>query len=658
MDKMIEKIRRQIAQNKLEDAINSIYTINLPKDELNSIVLMESRFNEINKKSQLGLISNEEAALELNKIRNSLLNILTDIDSLLNESLPNPSNSNSPNYKGRKIKVLIIFSNPRGTVQLDLSREDKIIKESIKLSKNRDNIEVHTLHAASVHDLRRSLLENDFDIVHLSGHGTGIGLILEDELGGKYVVPQKGLAELFKAYSHPTGSLSCVILNACYSISQGELISLETPYTIAMEGAVSDIAAIEFSRGFYDAIGAYKNIDFAYEEGCRNVMLSAPKSKFVSKILNKGERYLGSVNDFTQEEISEPSRSLEDNFKNDKSLIGIAVDVSGSMTGSINNNTNRQLSRLESFNESLKRLGEEANKTIKANKDKKVDTNIDVFAYAFGLRTGDICDLFSLLKIGKSVISKEEIEDLKRKYTNEMKRNYSGYSGLGDLARRHGFGGLVNQAESMLRGNAENEIRKKIMQEVSRRIQKSLNDVGDTTLSIDEVTKLSNDSSDTFSNAEELIYGITPMRSALKEIHQRFERELNRRPSDTIPVLFIVSDGEPTDGEPRPFAKLIKELGVTIVTCFVTSMDVVNPKTLIGDSEEITDAGAELMFDMASPIDESSDYARFLLKKGWTINKNGKLFVQINHSSILEEFINVVLSPIEESYSQSLPMGI
>lgn len=654
---MIEKIRRQIAQNKLGEAINAIYKLELSKDNLNSIVLIESRFNEINKKSQLGLVSGEEANLELNKIRSSLLNIISEIDSIINEPSSNPDSSNSPNYLGRKIKVLLVFSNPRGTSQLELSREDKIIKESIKLSKNRDNIELHTLHAASVHDLRRSLLENDFDIVHMSGHGTGVGLILEDELGGKYVVPQKGLAELFKAYSFPKGSLNCVILNACYSISQGELISLETPFTIAMEGAVSDRAAIEFSRGFYDAIGAYKNIDFAYEEGCRNVMLTAPKSKFISKILNKGEQYVGNINDFKQEEFSEATRSTEQK-QNDKSLIGIAVDVSGSMTGSINNNTNRQLSRLESFNESLKRLGEEASKTIEANKDKKIDTNIDVFAYAFGLRTGDICDLFSLLKIGKSVISKEEIEEMKRRYTNEMKRKYSGYSGLGDLARRHGFGGLVNQAESMMRGNAENEIRRKIMQEVSRRIQRSLNDVGDTTLSIDDVTKLSNESSDTFSNAEELIYGSTPMRSALEEIHERFKRELNKRPSDTIPVLFIISDGEPTDGEPRPYAESIKELGVTIVTCFVTSMDVLNPKTLVGNSEGITNAGARLMYDMASPIDENSEYARFLLKKGWTINENGKLFVQINHSSILEEFINVVLSPMEESQSQTLPMGI
>lgn len=658
---MIEKIRRQIAQNKLRDAINAIYKFDLSKDELNSIVLIESRFNEVNKKTQLGLISNEEAKLELNKIRNSLLIIISEIDSIINQTSSNPDNSKSPNYSGRKIKVLIVFSNPRGTSQLELSREDKTIKESIKLSKNRDNIEIHTLHAASVHDLRRSLLENDFNIVHMSGHGTGVGLILEDELGGKYVVPQKGLAELFKAYSIPTGSLSCVILNACYSISQGELISLETPFTIAMEGAVSDKAAIEFSRGFYDAIGAYKSIDFAYEEGCRNVSLSAPKSKFISKILKKGEQYTGDVNYFQTETIDETTRSLEGKFKNDKSLIGIAVDVSGSMTESINNNTNRQLSRLESFNESLKRLGEEANQTIKANKERKIDTNIDVFAYAFGLRTDDICDLFSLLKIGKDVISKEEIEDLKRKYTNEMKSKYSGYSGysgLGNLARQYGFGSFVNEAESVLRGNAENEIRRKIMLEVSRRIQKSLGDVGDTTLSINEVTKLSNDSSDTFSNAEELIYGSTPMKSALEEIYQRFIRELKKRPSDTIPVLFIVSDGEPTDGEPLPFAKLIKNLGVTIVTCFVTDSDVINPKSLVGASKGLTDRGAKLMFDMASQIDENSDYARFLLRKGWKINENGKLFVQINHSSILEEFINVVLSPMEENHSQSLPMGI
>src|ERR1044072_2500492 len=180
----------------------------------------------------------------------------------------------------KQIKVLVVFANPRGTSQLNLGREDRVIREAIQLSRYRDNILVDIRHAATIHDLRRSLLDKDYSIVHISGHGTGSGLVLEDELGGKYIVPQSGLASLFGAYSKPNGALECVILNACYSITQGTLLTLNTPFTIAMEGAISDDAAIEFSRGFYDAVGANKTIDFSYNEGCQNVALSAPSSRF------------------------------------------------------------------------------------------------------------------------------------------------------------------------------------------------------------------------------------------------------------------------------------------------------------------------------------------------------------------------------------------
>src|SRR5713226_3849847 len=171
-----------------------------------------------------------------------------------------------------KIKVLVIFANPRNTNSLRLGAEDRAIQQAIRRSRYRDNIELTRCHAATIHDLRQSLLDEAFQIVHVSGHGLNRGLVLEDEVGNEYIVPQKALAGLFKVYSPP---LQSVILNACYSISQGKLISLGVPFTIAMEGPIDDRAAIEFSRGFYDAIGAGRSIDFAYGEGCRTVELAA-----------------------------------------------------------------------------------------------------------------------------------------------------------------------------------------------------------------------------------------------------------------------------------------------------------------------------------------------------------------------------------------------
>lgn len=552
-----------------------------------------------------------------------------------------------------KINVLVIFANPRGTNPLRLGTEDRVIRESVKLSRYRDNISLTIRHATTVHDLRRSLLEENYQIIHISGYGTGMGLVLENELGDRYVVPQQALADLFQAYSPP---IQCTILNACYSISQGQLTSLGVPFTIAMEGPISDEAAIEFSRGFYDAIGAGREIDFAYEEGCRTVKLAAPNTQFVSKILRKGETY--TADDSASSEIASSRSNEPTHFREVKALVGLAVDVSGSMASSIRNNTGGQVSRLESFRQSLERLVTEAKNRARESRAKQIQTSIDLFAYGFGLRAMTVCDLLSLIKVGQHVITKEEIEELKQKYIREAQASYSGYAGIGDLARQFGFGGLVREVESTVRASAEAEIRRKIMLEVKRRLERQLQSIGDTTLSIEEIARLWESSGEILTNAEELIFGNTPMRECLTEVAKRFERELKSRDKDTVPVLFILSDGEPTDGDPLPALETLKSLNVTVISCFVTDQDIANPRVLFGQSEPQWNQGARLMFEMASKVEDDSDFAKFLLRKNWTIKPNARLFVQVNHSLILEEFIRVVLSPFEATTVESLPRGV
>jgi hypothetical protein len=188
----------------------------------------------------------------------------------------------------QQIKVLLIFANPGNLEQPDnasplrTGREDRIIQEAIKFGRYRDNITLTIHHAATIHDLRRALLEDEYHLVHISSHGTNKGLVLENEAGQACTIPPSALAEQLQAYR---ATLRCVLLNACYSTHQGHLISLGIPYTISMDGTVHDKAAIEFSRGFYDAIGAGKDVDFAYEEGRRNVALTAPQAAFQSLLL-------------------------------------------------------------------------------------------------------------------------------------------------------------------------------------------------------------------------------------------------------------------------------------------------------------------------------------------------------------------------------------
>jgi|SRR6478752_6442841 len=186
--------------------------------------------------------------------------------------------------------ILAIFASPRSLDRLLVDKEDKVITECIRLSKNRDHMQLTKQQAATVDDMSRALLDAAFQIIHIAGHGADTGVILEDEHGGDFVVPQAALAKMFSRYVPPRGRLECVILNACYSLTTGALTSsLGVPYTIAMEGPIGDQAAIEFSRGFYDAIGAGMGITFAYEEGCDRVALKGLDGHFKAKLLCRDE---------------------------------------------------------------------------------------------------------------------------------------------------------------------------------------------------------------------------------------------------------------------------------------------------------------------------------------------------------------------------------
>lgn len=120
-------------------------------------------------------------------------------------------------------------------------------------------------------DLHRAMLDINPQIVHFSGHGAGEkGLIFEDEVGQPKFLSGSALAGLFELFSD---QLECVVLNGCYSLEQAQFIAQTIPYVVGMEKEIGDKAAISFSVGFYDAIGAGRTIDFAYKLGCSAIQL-------------------------------------------------------------------------------------------------------------------------------------------------------------------------------------------------------------------------------------------------------------------------------------------------------------------------------------------------------------------------------------------------
>lgn len=412
-----------------------------------------------------------------------------------------------------------------------------------------------------------------------------------------------------------------------------------------------------------------------------------------------------------------------------KTLVGLVVDVSGSMETSIRNEADGKLSRFESFQRALDRLLDEARSVLRSRPDREKNSAlIDLFVYCFGLKDKviEVADLLALMKMGDTGIQESKQKEEQNR-ASESRHSLSqdpfrdleliaadyGRDGWGQWAReiftyeqaqvlvdqlrdsgnaskmasylpgglaaqlaqgasRMGLGQVIRfvgqatglssvitaqlkNAESFAvelirqRGvQAQVSTQDEIRQRVSQRIRQKLDSIGKTTLSIGEVADTWSQSDIFLQNFEDMIYGGTPMCKALNVVKERFRKELSGHKDERDLVLFLLSDGEPTDGNPLLISRELKAMGVSIICCLIDNKDIIDPQILFNQPNPSWNNNACLMFEMASEIEEKSHFARFLLKKGWIINSQAKMFVQLNHSKVLEEFIQIILSPLNQ----------
>ncbi len=545
--------------------------------------------------------------------------------------------------------VLLVFANPINTTRLRLDTEAREIQQSLERSRYRDNINFVTRQATTIKDFRRALLEVTFQVIHISGHGSRNGLLLANDRGGQQIVDPSTFAELFQRYP----SIECVLLNACYSTVQGRLLASSIPFTIAMDTPITDDAAIAFSSGFYDALGAGHPIDFAFQEGIFSIKSEVSPYARLPRLIRKGET-VSAASD--EEESRESSNRIH--FKQGKFLVAFAIDLSGSMDQSIRNRTDVDMTRLKSLDQSLDDLIKNARESLQESKARNIETSLDLFAYGFGLRTMPVCDLFSLIKAGREIINDAVIDEYTENYKRQYQAEHKAYEGAGDIAKSLGLGGFWAFGEDFFKRQAKDKIIRRIIGDKRPQIEARLKRIGNTTLSFEEVAEMWESSQITLNNVKELIFGNTPVKEVLTAITNRFAREIRKRSKETQSILFLVSDGKFTDVDPMPLVEKLRNMGVTIISCFINDEDTANPRVLLNTADPRWGPEATLMFELSSPMGDLSEVRRYLLEHKWTIYPHPKLFVQLNHSDVLREFIQITLSILEDSEAaNTLPKG-
>ncbi|XP_045168868.2 uncharacterized protein LOC123531720 [Mercenaria mercenaria] len=148
---------------------------------------------------------------------------------------------------------------------------------------------------------------------------------------------------------------------------------------------------------------------------------------------------------------------------------------------------------------------------------------------------------------------------------------------------------------------------------------------------------------------EPFIYGNTPLYSALYDAFRLFQR-LERRYPNHHRLLFVLSDGNPTDfGNISSIQSDLKRAEVKVVSCYISRSSHVEPRMLPSVAERRWEEGAKFLFDLSSYIPTSLVTRAIFIKNGWKIeitNNETRLFMHVNHPDNLKDVCNLARNAV------------
>lgn len=147
-------------------------------------------------------------------------------------------------------------------VRLRIDREIRRALDAARRGRTKHELEIIVEPAVRQGDVVDFLLRHNPHVLHFSGHAHSTrGLLLED---GSFLEAGE-LAALLPSFP----AVRLIVLNACNTLSVATALAQVADYTVAMESAIEDEAALVFSAHFYAALSYDRSIPFAFDLASR-----------------------------------------------------------------------------------------------------------------------------------------------------------------------------------------------------------------------------------------------------------------------------------------------------------------------------------------------------------------------------------------------------
>lgn len=286
-------IETLITQGRLEEALAALLQAR-PADKT-AILTLQTRLSELKREEMLGTQGYEALNLQRNRLIKATLQLMaTPAGSSQADSTPavpvEPPAQGDPaelaklqaeiealkgQGKGQteptlKKRILFLAANPQQATRIRTDEEHRILKAEFERgAEARSHYEfLPSQFALTLGELTRAL-DAEPQLIHFAGHGQAEGIIITDDQGQAQMLPEPALKRICKRKL--AGTTEVVILNACFSTLQAELISTFDIHVIGTSSAVLDDAALVFSRGFYNALGRNRTWQDCYDDGMLEV---------------------------------------------------------------------------------------------------------------------------------------------------------------------------------------------------------------------------------------------------------------------------------------------------------------------------------------------------------------------------------------------------
>jgi hypothetical protein len=211
---------------------------------------------------------------QVKRVRSKALFLLLDI----------PPESLTSSLSKREITQ---FVKERASRQVKLK---KIIRDFRKFL-GHDNFALAIQNVSRQRDIASALSNEAPNFVHIFGYGNGGGQIgqmslvsNQDEL---VAITPNELSDLFKPLSN---QLEFVVLDGCHSRGQAEAIAESVPYVVSISSDDDDNTSTEFAVSFYDALGAGRSVEFAFELGRNAIELSGRSDGLSLVLIKQGQK--------------------------------------------------------------------------------------------------------------------------------------------------------------------------------------------------------------------------------------------------------------------------------------------------------------------------------------------------------------------------------